>query len=312
MIKKPLAPYLVIARPSHWFKNIFMLPGIILAAMWTDVLIIDFIEKLVLGFLGTCLIASANYVINEWLDAEFDGFHPVKKKRLVVIANLKKPFVCLEYILLLLIGLSLSSLVSSYFLITATLFALMGLLYNLKPFRTKDKVYLDVLSESFNNPIRFMLGWFIVTSKLLPPSSLVFGYWMAGAFLMAIKRYAEFRSIGNFKTAGQYRRSFRSYSEQVLLISAFFYAVCAAFFLGVFLVKHRIELLLSLPFISVLFAWYLFIGMKPNSIAQTPEKLYHEKKFIIYLTLLIIMVLLLLVVDIPAMQWFLSNSYLGN
>ena len=32
-----------------------------------------------LGILSICLLASSNYVINEWLDAEFDKFHPEKK-----------------------------------------------------------------------------------------------------------------------------------------------------------------------------------------------------------------------------------------
>ena len=38
-------------------------------------------------------------------------------------------------------------------------------MYNVKPFRFKDIVYLDVIIESLNNPIRF-LGWFIVVDKL--------------------------------------------------------------------------------------------------------------------------------------------------
>ncbi len=40
----------------------------------------------------------------------------------------------------------------------------MGVLYNVKPFRTKDIAYLDVLSESINNAIRLLLGWFFVTA----------------------------------------------------------------------------------------------------------------------------------------------------
>ena len=35
----------------------------------------------VLGFASAVLIASSNYIINEWLDREFDAFHPDKSKR---------------------------------------------------------------------------------------------------------------------------------------------------------------------------------------------------------------------------------------
>ncbi len=41
-------------------------------------------KSILMSFFATCLIASANYVINEWLDAEFDQFHPTKKVRPVV------------------------------------------------------------------------------------------------------------------------------------------------------------------------------------------------------------------------------------
>jgi len=44
----------------------------------------------------------------------------------------------------------------------------MGLVYNVPPLRTKDRQYLDVLSESINNPLRFMLGWTAVIGSLLP------------------------------------------------------------------------------------------------------------------------------------------------
>ena len=54
-----------------------------------------------------------------------------------------------------------------------------GLVYNVSPIRTKEKVYLDVLSEAVNNPIRLTLGWAMVDSTTLPPSSLLLAYWMA-------------------------------------------------------------------------------------------------------------------------------------
>jgi hypothetical protein len=39
---------------------------------------------------------------------------------------------------------------------------------------------------------------------------------------MAIKRYAEYRFINSAELAGLYRRSFRYYTEESLLASAFF------------------------------------------------------------------------------------------
>lgn len=302
--------YIAIARPDHWFKNIFVLPGTALAAIITHASVSNFAWSLFLGLVSTCLTASANYTINEWLDAESDRFHPIKKKRPAAVGNIKPSLVYIEYGFLLAVGLGLAKLISPYFLATAIAFMLMGVLYNVKPFRTKERVYLDVLSESVNNPIRLMLGWFVVTSQPLPPSSLLLGYWMGGGFLMAIKRYAEFRFLGNLEIAGLYRRSFQFYTEESLLVSSFFYANSAAFFLGVFLVKYRIELILILPFFALLFAWYLFIGLKHDSPAQHPERLFREKALSGYLFLLVIIVSILLWIDISWLHWFLQKSFI--
>jgi 4-hydroxybenzoate polyprenyltransferase len=243
-----------------------------------------------------------------WLDADFDRFHPLKKYRPSVLGALKREWVYLEYASLTVAGLGLAMLVSAHFLAAAFLFWLMAVFYNVNPFRTKDRVYLDVLTESVNNPLRLALGWFVVISDPLPPSSLTLGYWMLGAYLMGVKRYAELRLLGP-ETAALYRRSFRDYTGERLLISILFYASSASFFLGVFLVKHRVELLVTLPFLAVAFAWYLHIGLKPESVASTPERLHRERFFAAYLVFVVFVLVIAFVFEFPPLRWFLQNAF---
>src|SRR5690606_29690985 len=93
--------YIQIARPDHWFKNIFMIPGMVFALMYFQPTFeLSLLAKLILGVFSTCLIASANYVINEWLDAEFDKFHPTKKNRPSVAKALNVRIVYAEYVIL--------------------------------------------------------------------------------------------------------------------------------------------------------------------------------------------------------------------
>ncbi|HLT74382.1 MAG TPA: hypothetical protein VKZ68_04835, partial [Ohtaekwangia sp.] len=108
---------------------------------------------------------------------------------------------------------------------------------------------------------------------------------------------------------GAYRKSFRFYTEHKLLISMFFYALTCAFFLGIFLIKHRVEMLVSFPFFALLFSWYLRIGLLPNSPVQGTEKLYTRKWFMLYLVLFTILFCILMFVDIPALSWFLKQTY---
>lgn len=196
----------------------------------------------------------------------------------------------------------------------ASVFALQGVLYNVQPFRTKDRPYLDVISESINNPIRLLIGWVMVDPTTLPPSSIVLSFWTGGAFLMAAKRFSEFREI--VATHGRvqlkkYRTSFASYSETSLIVSCFVYALCCCFFTAVFLVKYRIEYLLIAPVIVALFAKYLALSMEPGSSAQKPEKLFRERGLIILVALLAGLFLLTTFVSIPALDVFVGQRFIS-
>jgi decaprenyl-phosphate phosphoribosyltransferase len=301
--------YIAIARPDHWTKNLFILPGLFLGKLVSGAPLSSLLLPLLIGMAATCLISSANYTINEWLDREFDQFHPKKKSRPSVSGRVSGGGVYLQYAILMIAGLGLSALINLNFVFASALLLVMGILYNVKPFRTKDRAYLDVVSESINNPIRLCMGWLITVPDAMPPSTILLGYWFGGAFLMAVKRFAEFRTIGDSRLAGMYRRSFQSYTVETLLASAIFHAMAASLFLGVFLVKYRIELILSFPFVAGLFTWYLRMGMKENSAAQHPEKLLGEGRFMLYVVGLTILMGALFVVDIPVLHQLLRVTF---
>ena len=304
--------YIRIARPDHWIKNIFVIPGIVFAAglspstYWVETILMN----IVVGMLSTCLIASANYTINEWLDAPFDKFHPIKKNRPAVSAGVEEKGVYIQYVVLLIVGLSMAFAVSIEFLIVMAVLAMMGIIYNVEPLRSKDKPFVDVLSESINNPLRLLGGWFMVTNNFLPPVSLVLGYWFGGAFLMAIKRFSEYRMIvaaGSEENAALYRKSFAFYNEEILLNYSFFFALCTVFFLGIFLIKYKIELLIFMPFLAGLFCWYFHISLKADSAAQKPEKLYRERSMMLYVLFLIILFSACMLIEVPMLHPLLDS-----
>ena len=307
-------PYLKIARFDHWIKQFFILPGAWLALVMIQESgdpLAEIIVRIILGLIATSLAASANYVINEWLDAEFDKYHPVKKNRPCVTAGMNSKWVYTEYAIFLILSLIVAYFTRFPVLITVGILLVMGIIYNVKPIRSKDIPYFDVLSESINNALRFIIGWFCVTSVYYTPISVVMGYWMGGAFLMAAKRFAEYRMIGDPMQAKLYRKSFGRYSEISLLISAVFYGFLAVFFCGVFLIKYKIELLLSIPFVCGLFCYYLRICYKPDSAAQKPEKLFKEKWLMLYVFLLIILFIVLYYIRIPGLDVFLKTDLMG-
>ena len=258
-----LAGYIAIARPDHWCKNAFMVLGVLLAYFYQPVLIGWAVAiRILWAVAATCLIASSNYVLNEILDAPTDRNHPVKRNRPIPTGRIWLPAAYAEWVTLALVGLAIAWRLNRPFLYSALFLLVMGLIYNVRPIRSKDLPYVDVLSESINNPIRLLLGWFAVTAAEVPPLSLLIAYWMIGAFFMATKRFSEYRSINDPVAASAYRKSFRYYDEPKLLVSMFFYTTCFALFLGVFIIRYHLELILSFPLIAGFVCYYLLIAFK--------------------------------------------------
>jgi len=195
----------------------------------------------------------------------------------------------------------------------AAIFGLQGIVYNVQPLRSKDIPYFDVISESINNPIRLTLGWAMIDPTTLPPSSLLLGYWTAGAFLMAAKRLSEYRDISSRSGVDmlqRYRRSFRYYTAESLTVSCFLYAMMSAFFIAVFLTRYRLEYIVALPFIAILFASYLWLSMLKESIAQRPERMFRSKRLVAALSLAIIAILVTSFVDLPFLNQVLEPGFI--
>jgi decaprenyl-phosphate phosphoribosyltransferase len=302
--------HVLIMRLDHSIKNIFVIPGIIvpLSILRTPLLSPALDLRILVGFLATTLIACSNYVLNEVLDAPFDRLHPKKQNRPAALGIVSVPIAYAQWLLMMVAGMALALTISRSFAIAAGGLWVMGCVYNIEPLRMKDKVYLDVLSESVNNPLRMLLGWFMVTSVLVPPVSLLICYWMTGCYLMALKRFSEFREIGDTQIAGGYRRSFRHYTEVSLLSSVTFYAAAAMLFFGAFIIRYRIELVLVFPLIALLMSTYFKLAFQPNSAVQNPEKLYREPLLMVESALISVSMIALLYIDIPAISRIFSPT----
>ena len=180
-------------------------------------------------------------------------------------------------------------------------------MYNVRPFRTKDIALIDILTESINNPIRFMWlacdCWFNVAS--VKRVVIILDGWRFSDGSQVCM--AELRSLGDSKIAVGYRKSFRHYNVEKLLALSLLFAVLSSFFLAIFLIKYRVEYIVLFPFLAILFSWYFYIGLKFNSVSKSPEKIFIEKKFIAYVCLIAVIFVCATFIDFPTLH-ILSES----
>ena len=292
MLKK-LKLYLDSLRLERWPRSLAIVPGFIAAYVlhYQSIKDPDYILMIIyilIAFMVTWFISTANYIVNEITDAPYDAFHPTKKNRPLVKNTVSKKILLILWFMSVLISIIISlSFFNYYFLISLMSLLIAGILYNTPPVRIKDIPFLDSTLESANNPIRFLIGWYIIV-KTFPPVFLLISWWSFGNFLMVGKRVAEKKFLTHEESTG-YRLSLKRYSLKSLI---FFMIANSVVFIVTFLLFA-----LELKFYSFLFAipfilFYLFILMKKSikerEGAEEPEKFLKNPYFAAYTLFLVI------------------------
>ena len=80
--------------------------------------------------------------------------------------------------------------------------------------------------------------------------------------------------------------------------------------LAIFFVKYRIEYILILPAVALLFGEYLALSMPPASTAQKPERLFQERGLMTLVIVIAALFALCTVINIPALQSLTSQHYI--
>jgi 4-hydroxybenzoate polyprenyltransferase len=283
---------------ERWPRSLAIIPGFIavfvLNPQWVKTIAyVDLTMKLLLAFILTLFISTANYIVNEITDAPHDAYHPSKKHRPLVNNQISSKVLMALWLLLVIISIGCAYLVYKNIAFLFSLLALLvaGILYNVKPIRMKDIPFLDSTLESANNPIRFLIGWHIVTINF-PPVSLLLAWWAFGNFLMVGKRVAEKKFLTEKESAG-YRLSLKKYKLKGLIIfmhtSAFVFIAAFCWFA---LESKLNSFLFSIPFILVYLIMFMKKSLQDIEGAEEPEKLLKNPYFAFY-TLFLVTVFIL-------------------
>jgi len=244
--------------------------------------------KIILAFILTWVISTANYIINEITDAPFDAHHPGKKHRPLVGNEISVRLLLACWVLMAAAALAIAhAAFRPPFVLSLGALLLAGILYNVPPLRFKDIPYLDSTMESANNPIRFLIGWYVLAAGF-PPLSLLAAWWAFGNFLMVGKRVAEKKFL-TAEESSAYRLSLSRYTVNGLVA---FMTANALLFLALFVI-FSLQLglktfLFALPFIIIYLAFFIYKSVQDRDAAEEPEKLLKNPYFAFYTLFLLV------------------------
>jgi decaprenyl-phosphate phosphoribosyltransferase len=292
--KSRLSLYLSSLRLERWPRSLAILPGAVTAFLLipqAPALDVFLFAKVLLSYFLAWAISTTNYIINEITDAPFDAHHPAKKHRPLVTGEIDRMILVAAGLFLVTVSALLAFLVFEWrFSISLFFLLLQGTLYNIKPFRLKNIPYVDSVLESANNPIRFLVGWYVIADPF-PPLSLLVSWWAFGNFLMVGKRIAEKKYLTPEQSAA-YRLSLRKYSFNGLIA---FMVMSALAFLSTMvwfaLDYRRYMLLWVLPAIVIYLIIFIRKSIRDRDAADEPEKLLKDPYFAAYTLFLIAIII---------------------
>lgn len=176
-------------RPYQWIKNGFvLLPLVFAQKLFDPAPIISSIK----AFVIFCLLTSAIYLVNDYLDLEEDRNHPFKRHR-PLAAGMIDPwlaFVAAAVLFAL-------SIIWGFFIGRTLFYILLGylglqILYNL---RLRDVVILDVFSVATGFFLRVAAGTLVINSPM--SRWLVICSILIALFLILSKRRHEIGALGD-------------------------------------------------------------------------------------------------------------------
>ena len=139
-------------RPQQWVKNAFVGAGFLFAREWHNTaLAID----VATAFVAFCLLASAVYVGNDWIDRATDRAHPVKRERPVAAGRISRTGAVALALLLGVGAFALAARVGVQLVAVLAIYLALNAAYSLA---LKRMVIVDVIAVALGFLLRILAG----------------------------------------------------------------------------------------------------------------------------------------------------------
>jgi len=191
-------------RPQQWIKNAFVWAGFLFAREWRDVTLA---ANVGVAFIAFCLLASAVYVGNDWVDRESDRIHPIKRDRPIASGRISGAAAATMCLVLGAAAFALAAWVGPALVGVLLAYVLLNAAYSLG---LKRAVIIDVIAVAIGFLLRLLAG--TVGVGIAPSPWLLMCGLMLTLLLGFGKRRAELSAVA--PDAG--RRVLADYSPELL------------------------------------------------------------------------------------------------
>ena len=144
--------YILLLRPHQYVKNAFILFPLFFSLKFNET---DLLLNVLAVTLCFCLVASAIYILNDYLDIEDDRKHPTKKNRPLASGKVPVSHAFIILAILLVVGVGGMALISVQALILTAVYIGNNLLYS---YRFKHIPLLDITMISVGFVLRLFIG----------------------------------------------------------------------------------------------------------------------------------------------------------
>ena len=203
---KTIMPYILLMRPHHWIKNLFLFLPLFFAG---EVFNIEKLINTTIGFFAFSFIASSIYILNDYMDLEADRLHPEKRNRPLASGAVSKQSAILLFISCFLIGIGIALYIKTKFLFVLMIYFVLNLAYSLG---LKNISILDVIILSLGFVLRVKAGG--VITYIAISQWLMIMIFLLSIFMAVAKRRDDV--LIKLKSGGDMRKSIKGYNLEFL------------------------------------------------------------------------------------------------
>ncbi len=204
--QKSAMSYIMLMRPHHWIKNLFLFLPLFFGG---EVFNVEKIISTSIGFFAFSFIASSIYILNDYMDIESDRLHPEKCNRPLASGAVSKPAALVFFILCFAAGVGIALTIKAKFLFVLMLYFILNLGYSLG---LKNISILDVIILSLGFVFRVKAGG--VITYIAVSQWLMIMIFLLSFFMAVAKRRDDV--LIKLRNGGDMRKAIKGYNLEFL------------------------------------------------------------------------------------------------